>query len=57
MDIYEQITKMAHDLAPALVPQRRDFHTFAEKGWLAMRTSSILARKLPEKGSEVLVGD
>ena len=31
MDIYEQITKMADEIAPELVAQRRDFHKFAEK--------------------------
>ena len=45
MDIYEQITKMADEIAPELVAQRRDFHKFAEKGWFEMRTSSIIARK------------
>ena len=57
MDIYEQITKMADEIAPELVAQRRDFHKFAEKGWFEMRTSSIIARKLTEMGYEVLVGD
>lgn len=55
MDIYEQITKMADEIAPELVAQRRDFHKFAEKGWFEMRTSSIIARKLTEMGYEVLV--
>ena len=57
MDIYEQITRMADEIAPELVAQRRDFHKFAEKGWFEMRTSSIIARKLTELGYEVLVGD
>ena len=57
MDIYEQITKMADEIAPELVAQRRDFHKFAEKGWFEMRTSSIIARKLTDMGYEVLVGD
>ena len=57
MDIYEQITKMADEIAPELVAQRRDFHKFAEKGWFEMRTSSIIARKLTEMGYEVSVGD
>ena len=52
MDIYEQITKMADEIAPELVAQRRDFHKFAEKGWFEMRTSSIIARKLTEMGYE-----
>mgnify|MGYP000426469174 CR=1 FL=1 len=31
MDIMNRITKMADEIAPELVAQRRDFHKFAEK--------------------------
>ena len=58
MNVYEQITKMADDMAEDLVATRRDFHRHAESGWFEMRTSSIIARKLTEMGvDEVLVGE
>ena len=58
MSVYEQITKMADDMAEDLVAIRRDFHKHAESGWFEMRTSSIIARKLTEMGvDEVLVGE
>lgn len=58
MNVYEQITKMADDMAEDLVAIRRDFHKHAESGWFEMRTSSIIARKLTEMGvDEVLVGE
>lgn len=50
MDIYEQITKMADEIAPELVAQRRDFHKFAEKGWFEMRTSLHHCQKIDRDG-------
>lgn len=43
-------------LAPQLAAFRRDFHTHAETGWLEMRTSSKIARRLTELGCMVLAG-
>lgn len=57
MDIYEYIARRTKELEPTLVAQRRDFHKHAESGWLEMRTSSIIARKLTEMGYQVLVGE
>ena len=57
MNIYEKIIKNAEALAPQMVALRRDFHKYAETGWLEMRTASIIARKLTELGYEVIVGD
>ena len=57
MSVYETITKMADEMAPDLIAQRRDFHKYAEMGWFEMRTSSIIARKLKDMGYEVLTGD
>ena len=57
MNIYETISTMAQSLQPQLVAQRRDFHKHAETGWLEMRTSSIIARKLTDMGYEVLTGE
>lgn len=57
MELYQKIIHMADELQPQMVQQRRDFHKYAETGWLEMRTSSIIARKLTQMGYEVLVGD
>lgn len=57
MNIYETIIEKAEALAPEMVALRRDFHKYAETGWLEMRTASIIARKLTELGYEVIVGE
>ena len=57
MSAYKTIIEKAEQIAPELIAQRRDFHKHAEAGWLEMRTSSIIARKLTELGYEVLVGE
>lgn len=57
MNVYQTIIEMAEKITPAMVAQRRDFHKHAEAGWLEMRTSSIIARKLTDLGYEVLVGE
>ncbi len=57
MDIFETIHQAADRIEPLLIAQRRDFHKYAESGWLEMRTSSIIARKLTDLGYEVLTGE
>jgi len=57
MNIYQKILEQAEAITPQMVALRRDFHKHAESGWLEMRTSSIIARKLTELGYEVLVGE
>ena len=57
MNIYQTIIEKAEAITPDMVALRRDFHKYAESGWLEMRTSSIIARKLTELGYEVLVGE
>lgn len=57
MDIFEKIITLSEGLEQELVQQRRDFHKYPEAGWLEMRTSSIIARKLTDLGYEVLVGE
>ncbi len=57
MNVFEVIHQAADQLQPTLIAQRRDFHKYAESGWLEMRTSSIIARKLKNLGYEVLTGD
>lgn len=57
MNIYETIIEKAEALAPQMITLRRDFHKYAETGWLEMRTASIIARKLTELGYEVIMGE
>ena len=57
MSTYEKIIKLADEVAPEMIALRRDFHKYAEAGWMEMRTSSIIARKLTDLGYEVLVGE
>ena len=57
MNIYEKIIVSAQAQVEDLTAQRRDFHKFAEPGWLEMRTSSIIARRLTDLGYEVLTGE
>ena len=57
MNVYETILQQAEAVTPDMVCLRRDFHKYAEPGWLEMRTASIIARRLTELGYEVLVGE
>ena len=57
MEVYRQIAALADGMQEELSAFRRDFHKYAEPGWLEMRTSSIIARRLTELGYEVLTGD
>lgn len=57
MKVYDTILKKADAVTSEMIALRRDFHKHAETGWLEMRTSSIIARKLTELGYEVLVGE
>ena len=52
----ETIRARAQALLPELAAIRRDFHRFAELGWMEMRTTSLLARRLTDLGYEVLTG-
>ena len=44
------------ELLPQLTAWRREFHKYAESGWLEMRTASRIARILKTMGYEPLVG-
>ena len=57
MELFEKIIEMADGLLPEMTAVRRDLHKHAETGWLEMRTSSIIARKLTDLGYKVLVGE
>lgn len=52
----ETIRSRAQALLPELTAIRRNLHRFAEPGWMEMRTTSLLARKLTDLGYEVLTG-
>ena len=52
----ETIRSRAQALLPELTALRRDLHHYAEPGWLEMRTTSLLARRLTDLGYEVLTG-
>ena len=55
--MYDEIIKQSEELADQLKEWRRDFHRHPELGWMEMRTSSLIARRLKEMGYEqVLVG-
>lgn len=56
MSVFETIVASAEAQAEELIALRRDLHKHAESGWLEMRTTSLIARKLTELGYEVLLG-
>nr|WP_309100395.1 amidohydrolase [Fredinandcohnia onubensis] len=49
-------SQMVEEIYPSMVEWRRDFHKYAESGWVEFRTASIVASKLSEWGYEVKVG-
>lgn len=55
--LYKEICQEAEAALPEMIRRRRDFHKFAEMGWLEIRTSSIVADHLTGLGYEVLLGD
>lgn len=55
--MYQKIIDIANQIEDKIIAQRRDFHKYAEAGWLEMRTSSIIAGKLTDLGYEVLTGE
>ncbi|MFN2284862.1 MAG: amidohydrolase, partial [Anaerolineae bacterium] len=52
----DRINGLAEALASKLVIYRRDFHRYAESGWMEFRTASLVARRLAELGFDVCVG-
>ena len=52
----DRIIEYARELDGISRERRRDFHRFAETGWLEMRTSAMIHRTLKELGYEVLTG-
>ena len=54
--MYETIKQLAQKYHQETINQRRDFHHFAERGWLEIRTACQIATTLENLGYEVLVG-
>ena len=54
--MYQIIKELAEKYHGETINNRRDFHQYAERGWLELRTASIIARKLEKLGYEVLAG-
>ena len=53
--MYDFIKTDAQNLKDELTALRREFHHFAEPGWLEMRTASRIARELKNMGYEELI--
>lgn len=49
-------TSLVDQVYPLMVEWRRDFHKYAEPGWLEFRTASLVAARLEEWGYELQVG-
>lgn len=47
---------LVDDIFSEMVEWRRDFHQYAESGWLEFRTSSIVAEKLEKWGFDIQIG-
>jgi aminobenzoyl-glutamate utilization protein A len=52
----KRVHSIVEELSPALLKWRRDFHRYAESGWVEFRTASIVASTLREWGFEVKAG-
>lgn len=52
----KRVHSIVEELSPALLKWRRDFHRYAESGWVEFRTASIVASTLQEWGFEVKAG-
>ncbi|PIC80718.1 peptidase M20 [Sporosarcina sp. P18a] len=51
-----RISEMVEDIRDLLIEWRRDFHTYAEAGWVEFRTASLIASRLYSWGYEVRAG-
>jgi aminobenzoyl-glutamate utilization protein A len=52
----KRVHSIVEELSPTLLKWRRDFHRYAESGWVEFRTASIVASTLQEWGFEVKAG-
>jgi aminobenzoyl-glutamate utilization protein A len=55
-DMGTATTNLVKDIYPLMVEWRRDFHKFAESGWVEFRTASLVASRLEEWGYTVKAG-
>lgn len=51
-----KIRDISTDIEQKIIDYRRDFHKYAESGWLEIRTASIVADRLEKLGYEVKTG-
>ena len=51
-----KIERIAEEIEPKIIGYRRDFHHYAESGWVEFRTASLVARRLTDLGYEVRLG-
>lgn len=54
--MYTEIVKLTDELENKLISYRRDFHKYAEIGWLEIRTASLIAKRLENLGYNVFIG-
>lgn len=52
----KRVHSIVEELSPTLLKWRRDFHRYAESGWVEFRTASIVASTLQKWGFEVKAG-
>ncbi len=55
-NIYQEFAAEASALQARSVALRRDLHRHPETGWLEMRTTAIIVRRLRALGYQVLTG-
>ena len=53
---YNQIIALSEAYKDTMITYRRDFHKYAEVGWLEVRTASLIAKRLAGLGYDVYVG-
>jgi aminobenzoyl-glutamate utilization protein A len=56
VQVQRRCRRGVNGIVAAMIAERRDFHRYAETGWMEFRTSSLIARRLVDLGFEVRVG-
>ncbi|MFC5588930.1 amidohydrolase [Sporosarcina soli] len=51
-----RISEMTDEIKDLLIEWRRDFHTYAEAGWVEFRTASLIASRLSRLGYDIRAG-
>ena len=52
----ESLNQFINSLAPKLSHWRRDFHHYAESGWVEFRTATLVAEELHQLGYSLALG-